>query len=328
MWYNKLKGVHMKKRLVELIYGFLFGISCLIPGFSGGTMLLILGIYESFTKSVAKLATKPLDAIKELIFYGIGAILGVAFATITVITCLNKYPLMTASFFVGLVIATIPLIWRNIRNQKIKLSSIVSFVFFAIIALIMAFGDQIGLPSIQLDVISVWKILYILILATLASATMIIPAASGMTILLVFGLYDSILNVLSEIFKGLIKWDFSPIINNLWILIPFIIGVIIGIIGISKAISKLLKEHDNIVWHGILALLLVSPITIYRDTYMKRILPMIENFQINIKLNIILSIITLMVGFAVLTYLKYLQNNRYKKQQLEEVIFNDEEKIA
>ncbi|MEI3527808.1 MAG: DUF368 domain-containing protein [Bacilli bacterium] len=55
----------MKKRLKEILYGFLFGISCLIPGFSGGTMLLILGIYENFTASLAKLSKKPIEAFIE-----------------------------------------------------------------------------------------------------------------------------------------------------------------------------------------------------------------------------------------------------------------------
>ena len=63
-------GDRMKKRLKEILYGFLFGISCLIPGFSGGTMLLILGIYENFTASLAKLSKKPIEAFKELWLYG------------------------------------------------------------------------------------------------------------------------------------------------------------------------------------------------------------------------------------------------------------------
>lgn len=315
----------MKKRLLELLYGFLFGMSCLIPGFSGGTMLLILGIYESFTASVAKFSKKPLESIKELIFYGIGAIIGVVFATLTVVVCLNKFPLITASFFVGLVIATLPIVIKNIKNKKITKGSIISFITFLIIALGMAFGDLIGLPNINLSTPSIWMIIYILVLATVASATMIVPAASGMTILLVFGLYDSILMVLNDIFKGIIKLDFTPIIEKLWILIPFIIGVIIGIIGIAKIISKLLKSHDNIVWYGILALLIASPITIYRDAYLKRIVPIMDIFLENIKINIIFSVIAAIGGFIILTYLNYLQNKHSKKQKLEEILINNEE---
>ena len=102
-------GDRMKKRLKEILYGFLFGISCLIPGFSGGTMLLILGIYENFTASLAKLSKKPIEAFKELWLYGIGTIIGIVIGTLTIAICLNYFPLIIASFFVGLVIATIPI---------------------------------------------------------------------------------------------------------------------------------------------------------------------------------------------------------------------------
>ena len=77
-------GDRMKKRLKEILYGFLFGISCLIPGFSGGTMLLILGIYENFTASLAKLSKKPIEAFKELWLYGIGTIIGIVIGTLTI----------------------------------------------------------------------------------------------------------------------------------------------------------------------------------------------------------------------------------------------------
>lgn len=315
----------MKKRLIELLYGFLFGMSCLIPGFSGGTMLLILGIYESFTGSLAKLTKKPFEAIKELIFYGIGAVVGVVSAILTVVVCLNKFPLITASFFVGLVLATLPIVIRNIRNKKISIGSIISFSMFMIIALGMAFGDLIGLPSIELSKPSIWMIIYIFLLTTLASATMIIPAASGMTILLVFGLYDSVLTILSDIFKGIVVLDFSPIVNNLWVLIPFVIGVIIGIIGIAKIISKLLISKANLVWYAILALLITSPITIYRDAYLKRIVPMLDSFKENIKINIILSVVAIVVGFGILTYLDKLQSN---KGQLVEIDEEKQENVA
>lgn len=315
----------MKKRLIELLHGFLFGMSCLIPGFSGGTMLLILGIYETFTASVAKFSKKPFESIKELICYGIGAVLGVVVATLTVVVCLDKFPLITASFFVGLVIATLPIVIRNIKGQKITTGSIISFMVFLIIALGMAFGDLIGLPSISLATPNIGMIIYILVLAIVASATMIVPAASGMTILLVFGLYDSILRVLSDIFKGLVALDFSPIWNNLWILIPFAIGVLIGVIGIAKIISKLLKTKANLVWYAILALLIASPITIYRDAYMKRIVPMIDSFMENIKINIVFSVIALIAGFTLLTYLDVIQKRKNEVVEAKEI---QEEKEA
>lgn len=62
-------------------------------------MLLILGIYENFTASLAKLSKKPIEAFKELWLYGIGTIIGIVIGTLTIAICLNYFPLIIASFF-------------------------------------------------------------------------------------------------------------------------------------------------------------------------------------------------------------------------------------
>ncbi len=309
----------MKKRLIEIVYGFLFGISCLIPGYDGGTMLLILGVYESFTLSLSKFSTKPIEAFKELIFYGIGTVFGAIFGVLTVVVCLNKFPLITASFFVGLVLATIPMVVKNIRKQKINLSSILSLVISIAIALVMAFGDMIGLPSISFDNINIWMFIYILVLSTIASGSMIIPAASGMTILLVFGMYAPLMGVFDEILKGIVDLNFTPILDNILVLIPFGIGLVVGIIGVAKIISKLFKTHAGIVWYGILGFLVVSPIAIYKDAYVNRALPIIDSIKENIKLNIVLSVLFLIIGFVLLLVLDNLsQKKKSKKIEFEE----------
>lgn len=312
------------KRLKEILYGFLFGISCLIPGFSGGTMLLILGIYESFTGSIAKISKKPFEAIKELHLYGIGAVVGVVLAIFTVVVCLNKFPLITASFFVGLVIATLPMVLRNIKGEKMKTGDLISYLIFFAIALVMAFGDLIGLDVINISKPNVGMIIYLFVLSTIAAATMIVPAASGMTILLVAGLYDPIMKVLNDVFMGLLAFDFSPLVNNLWILIPFTLGVIVGIIGIAKIISKLLKTKASLVWYAILALLVTSPITIYRDAWNKRVVPMMDAFKEHLVLNIILSVVFFAIGFILLTWLdkyqaKKVVDTRKKEEKIQNV---------
>lgn len=153
---------------------------------------------------------------------------------------------------------------------------------------------------------------------------MIVPAASGMTILLVAGLYDPIMKVLNDVFMGLLAFDFSLLVNNLWILIPFTLGVIVGIIGIAKIISKLLKTKASLVWYAILALLVTSPITIYRDAWNKRVVPMMDAFKEHLVLNIILSVVFFAIGFILLTWLdkyqaKKVVDTRKKEEKIQNV---------
>lgn len=309
----------IKKRIIELIHGILFGMSCMIPGFSGGTMLLILGIYESFTESVAKLSKHPIQAFKELGMYIIGALCGLGLAAVTVVACLNHFPIIMSGFFVGLVFGTIPVVVRSIRTTKCTVGSIVTFILFLALAVIMAFSEELNIAiNTNFDKASVFGIIYIVIISTLGSGTMIVPAASGMTILLIFGVYYPLMTTLGDIIKGFASLNFQPFLDKAWFILPFIVGIFIGTIGIARVISKLLEKHASIIWYAIFALLVVSPITIFKDAYQKRVLPypeLISSIQSHLVLQIILACIFMILGFILLLYVDKIQKKRLEKKE-------------
>ncbi len=308
----------MKKRLIELLHGILFGMSCMIPGFSGGTMLLILGIYEKFTESVAKLSKQPLKALNELWVYIVGALCGLGLAAITVVACLNSYPIIMSGFFAGLVFGTIPVVIRNIKKTKFTIGSLITFIIFLIVSLVMAFSEELNIAiNTNFESATIFAIIYIVIISTLGSATMIIPAASGMTILLIFGVYYPLMTTLGETIKGIAHFDFNPFINKIWFLLPFIIGIFIGTIGIARVISKLLDKHASIIWYAILALLIISPITIFKDAYQKRVLPypdLLQSIQEYLPFQIVLAIVFSVIGFCLLLYVDYIQIKKDKEK--------------
>ncbi len=255
----------MKKQLKELTYGFLFGISCIIPGFSGGTMLVILGIYEEITSKLSNAFKKPLKTVTALLFYGIGIILGTIIGTLIVANLLKKIPLLIASFFIGLVIATIIIIIKSLNTHKAKLKDyLISIVFMIISISLTLMGKKVYINT-SFNKFSFFKVIYILLLTMLASATMIIPAVSGMTILLIFGLYDPLMHILNDILIGLLMHNLNPLVNNLWFLIPTFLGIILGITIASKMINKMLKNNIYTFWYAVLGLLIISPITILQN---------------------------------------------------------------
>lgn len=299
----------------KIVYGFLFGISCLIPGFSGGTMLLILGIYESFTSSLSKLLQKPKEAFGELWLYGIGASIGIVVGTFTIANSLQYFPFIIASFFVGLVLATIPITLRKINIAKMKIIDILSYLVAIFISMILTFSDDFNISYIQLKTPSISLMIYILILTAIASATMVIPAASGMTILLIFGMYEPLMLIFDQVFKDILKLNFISLRNNLWILLTFIIGAIIGVVGISKIISNLFKKNVFFIWYFILGLLVVSPITIYKAAYEKQLLYMNNFISKHFFGHLVLCIIFLIVGIFLITFLNYLQKKHKTKNK-------------
>lgn len=312
----------MKNNLKKFGYGILIGISNTIPGFSGGTMILILGIFEEFTSAIASLTKTPLKAIKELWSIALGMLIGIVASVVTIAICLEKWPIITASFFVGLVVITIPFTYKKIKNQKLKIGSVVSFILCLAFVIFLSFADKIGL-SINLDNPNIFIALFVMLVAAIASAAMIIPAASGMLILLAFGLYDSIIGMCKNCLIYLKDGNFAAIWQSCIILIPFAIGVVLGVILVSKVITYLFKNHPQMVWSGILGLLFASMFAIYYSTYNDYLKSDITIFTDHLVINIILSVVAFLFGFFILRWMMKLYERKEQQSILEE-----QEKIA
>lgn len=312
----------MKNNLKKFGYGILIGISNTIPGFSGGTMILILGIFEEFTSAIASLTKTPLKAIKELWSIVLGMLIGIVASVVTIAICLEKWPIITASFFVGLVVITIPFTYKKIKNQKLKIGSVVSFILCLAFVIFLSFADKIGL-SINLDNPNIFIALFVMLVAAIASAAMIIPAASGMLILLAFGLYDSIIGMCKNCLIYLKDGNFAAIWQSCIILIPFAIGVVLGVILVSKVITYLFKNHPQMVWSGILGLLFASMFAIYYSTYNDYLKSDITIFTDHLVINIILSVVAFLFGFFILRWMMKLYERKEQENILEE-----QEKVA
>ncbi len=311
----------MKRNLKKFGCGILIGLSNLIPGFSGGTMALILGILEEFTEAVSSFTKTPFKAIKELWSLALGMAIGIVLATFTVVLCLNKWPIITASFFVGLVIASIPLVFRETNHQLPKGKDVVCFSICFIISLALPFLKKLGFEVNIFDP-NLFAMLYIFIVAALAAATMMIPAASGSLIMLAFGIFTSILTVIKDVLSYAVELNFKGIFSYLDVLIPFVLGCLVGIVMISKIMSYAFKKHKNMIWYGILGLLLTSIFTIYYDAYESHLVADPELFTSNLVLNIILSLVALFVGFFGLrSIIKYADS--IKKQDTQQEIYEE-----
>ena len=291
----------MNKKIKEISLGIIFGISCIIPGFSGGTMLVILGLYESITNSLSKLSNNFFKTIKELFFFFLGTLIGAFVSSILINKCIKHFPFLTSSYFIGLIVATMPVIINKIKETKISKLSIIIFILTLIFSIYLIFNNQLNIKLISFDNYNIKTFIYILLISIISSSTMMIPALSGMSVLLIFGLYDEILNAISECIK-------LNIINQLPILIPFIIGFIIGIILISKIINKIINNNSSLLWLIILSLLLISPIIIYKDTYITNK----ELFNENIIINIITSILMIIIGYFTVSLIQNIKKENHE----------------
>src|SRR5574344_911758 len=223
------------KNIILMIKGFFIGVANIIPGVSGGTLAITLGIYETLINTISHIFKNLKENIKFLLPIGIGAILSILLLSKAIKFTLTNYTLITVLFFVGAILGGVPMLYKKVKND-IKISNIIIFIimFALIIALtFLGSGKDVNLTSLQLfDYIKLFMV------GVIASAALVIPGISGSAMLMTMGYYYPIINTISNL------TNFGELSSNLLILVPFGIGIVVGIILIAKVIEYLLKKFE------------------------------------------------------------------------------------
>ena len=229
------------KYIIIAIKGACMGAADVIPGVSGGTIAFIMGIYDEFVGSIAKIdsaAVKMLlsGRIKDFWKHINGTFLvallaGIGISVISLAglmqTLLSTYPIQTWAFFFGLIVASSMFILRGISGWRIK--------DYIMLALGLALGVTVCTLSPTQTPDALW---FIFISGAIAICAMILPGISGSFILLILGKYQYIMARISELAAGV---DFG---RNTLILGVFLVGAVVGILGFSKFLHWLLAR-----WH-------------------------------------------------------------------------------
>lgn len=248
-------------KLLEVIKGIFIGIANIIPGVSGGTLAVSMGVYSKIIDAVNNIRKDFKNSIKTLLPYGVGVIIGIAALSFVISFLFENYEMPTISCFIGLVLGGVPLILNKVKDEKLKYTHMISFVLMLAVIIVptLIAVDTPAVLQIDLNIIN---ILILIALGTISAATMVIPGVSGSMILMMLGYYNLILNTISGSLKALLQLDFTTFFNDALILLPFAIGIIAGVIIISKIISKLFKRYPNATHWGILGLIVASPFSI------------------------------------------------------------------
>ena len=245
----------MKKNLMLIIKGFVFGIANIIPGVSGGTIALTLGVYEDFIYAISHLFKEFKNSLKFLLPFGIGAASAILLMSKSINYALINHPFATTLLFIVLIIGGIQLLTRNVKNNKIKPSYILLFLLSFIIVIAMSFGNT-NVKEVTLTNPNILTYITLLIVGVVAAATMVIPGISGSFVLVLLGYYGPIVNTISNLTK------LENLTTNISILLVFGIGVLLGIILVSKLIEYLFNKHKVKTYYAILGFILASIITL------------------------------------------------------------------
>lgn len=270
----------------EILKGVLIGIANIIPGVSGGTMAVSMGIYDKIIGSITNIFKQFKKSIMTLLPYVIGMGLGIVGLAYIIRYLFDVCPLQTSLTFIGLILGGLPILLKKTKGKKIGFSGgfvfILMFAFIVIMQMIGDSGREIALT------LTPGQIVMLFIVGVIASATMVIPGVSGSMFLMILGYYNPIIDTITGFFTALSGGDMQGVLSRLGVLVPFGIGVVIGIFAIAELIELLLTKWETITYCGILGLVTASPVAILMNTNMDKV-----NF-----LSVITGVIMLMAGLV------------------------------
>lgn len=235
--------------------GVLMGLANLVPGISGGTMLLAAGIYPLFIGAVADVTTLKLKK-ESIVLLGavvVAGALSILLGAGAIKHSVVHYRWIAYSVFIGLTLGGAPLIWRMSKphGSAFWVGTVCGVALMALMAVGM--GGQSGGEGNY----------FMTFVAGLAgSASMILPGVSGGYLLLVLGQYETILGAIDQVKSGL-GGDISLIFDALHVIIPLAIGVGVGVVGISNLLKWLLAKYKNATLGVLFGLLLGAVIGLW-----------------------------------------------------------------
>lgn len=245
----------------NILKGMVIGVANIIPGVSGGTMAVSMGIYDTLIHCVTHLFSEFKKSLKFLLPIFIGAGIALVGLSFVIEFLFANYPLPTNLLFIGLIVGGLPAIGKKVKGTRVSAGHIIAcLAFFALVVGMAALGETEGnAADLSLTLISVVKLFFI---GIIASATMIIPGVSGSMILLLLGYYNPILATINDFIKSLIAFDMDGILHGVGVLMPFGIGVIVGIFAIAKLIEIIFEKFPIYAYWAIIGLIVASPIGI------------------------------------------------------------------
>ncbi|MEM8834868.1 MAG: DUF368 domain-containing protein [Planctomycetota bacterium] len=240
------------------IGGALMGLANLVPGISGGTMLLAAGVYRKFVGAVADVSTLRFSLASLLVLGTVVSAAGVALVVFAepIVWAVVNYRWATYALFIGLTLGGAPLVWKLARPATTSMWIGVACGFVTITALALAqFAGVTG--SGQTGFV-------MLFLAGLAGASaMILPGVSGGYLLLLLGQYVPVLDTLARIGDAVEARDPVMALQEWSICVPFGAGLIVGVVGVSNLIKFLLRKYKKPTLGVLLGLLVGAVIGLW-----------------------------------------------------------------
>lgn len=247
----------MENRSVkDFLVGALVGIMSMMPGASGGIIAVIFGIYERLIADLADIRRKLLKDLKFIIPVGLGILVGLVVCAVGINALLDRWEVPLMFFFAALIIFQLPDIYRLADYHDSKPSNgalIVCIVGFALMVSLLFFGtSDFGISFTDL---SITDILLLFAIGVIIAVSKIVPGLSGAAILLALGLYTPLMNLIGDL-------DPSTIMDRIVAVIPVGIGLVVGVLALSKVVDYCFTRYRKASYLCIFGVTVGSVVTV------------------------------------------------------------------
>lgn len=293
----------MNSFLKRFLQGLLLGFA-LITAIGGGTMAVLIGVYDEVIDSVADFRKNPKKSLSIIIPMGLGGIISMGALFYPIKLLLEHFPFITISFFAGLTIGGLRTFHASLKGSfswKNLIFTLIGFLFVFALGAFSYFSTLHG----DLYNINMLQIALLFFVAFISMGGHVSPGISGTFILIAFGYYEELIDFLIR----LVKFDFVHVGYDLGAAFAFVIASLLGLIVIAKVYKHFLAKNRTKTNFTILGFIFGSVTIAYFNGKIKAEYEKLTTFD---PLVLIGSIVALVAGALIAYFLLGLVN---KKEQ-------------
>jgi putative membrane protein len=238
--------------------GVLMGLANLVPGISGGTMLVACGIYTLFIDAVSD-ATRLKFNKRMILVLGcvvIGAVAAIGGLASVIHWALVNHRWVMFSLFIGLTLGGVPILW--VMAKPIKRDTWLGVLIGAIIMGALVLVQELGGSGAGMS-----GPFGLIVGGAAAASAMILPGVSGAFLLLLLGQYEPIIGAIKGCVGALKDGDIGGVMSHMGVVIPVGIGVLVGVAVVSNALRWVLHHHERVTLGVLLGLIMAAPAGLY-----------------------------------------------------------------
>jgi len=237
----------MANALLLMFKGALMGIATLIPGVSGGTMGIILGIYDKIIHAMSSFFKDWKKNVLFLLEVGIGSLIGIALFSNLIEAAMEKFEKPMIYLFLGVICGGLPVLYKKAKAPDGKKIDLLYLIGGFLIVIPMALKSSMIVNMANST--GILSFIFLLFAGFIIAVALILPGISTSFMLLAMGLYDITLKAVST-------FDVS-------FLIPIVLGCVIGIITTTKLLENMMNKHPRQTYLMILGFVASSILQVF-----------------------------------------------------------------